>query len=92
MATATEMSASKDSGVPSNEPRTELPSTLSDDETSQTSAPSTDSEAFNPGWRFKAAFLSLCVIVLMSALDATSLSVALPVRILSIHAHHFAPC
>lgn len=43
---------------------------------------STDSETpilppFKPGYRFFLAFLSLCVISLMAALDATSLSVAL---------------
>lgn len=38
-------------------------------------------EKFQPGWRFLAAFGSLCIITLMAALDATSLSVALPVRV-----------
>ncbi|KAJ4346292.1 hypothetical protein N0V95_005502 [Ascochyta clinopodiicola] len=37
------------------------------------------SETFQPGWRFLAAFGSLCIITLMAALDATSLSVALPI-------------
>lgn len=36
--------------------------------------------AFKPGWRFYTAFSSLCVVMLAAALDATSLSVALPVR------------
>ncbi|KAF1975638.1 MFS general substrate transporter [Bimuria novae-zelandiae CBS 107.79] len=63
----------------SSEPKPELPSTLSEDSMSKASASSADPEEFNPGWRFIAAFLSLCVIVLMAALDATSLSVALPV-------------
>jgi MFS family permease len=36
-------------------------------------------EGFNPGWRFYLAFLSLTTITLMVALDATSLSVALPI-------------
>ncbi|KAH9879394.1 hypothetical protein J1614_002834 [Plenodomus biglobosus] len=36
-------------------------------------------EKFEPGWRFLAAFGSLCIITLMAALDATSLSVALPI-------------
>ncbi|EFQ91020.1 hypothetical protein CFE70_008364 [Pyrenophora teres f. teres 0-1] len=36
-------------------------------------------EKFKPGWRFLAAFGSLCIITLMAALDATSISVALPV-------------
>ena len=34
---------------------------------------------FNPGWRFYASFTSLCIITLAVALDATTLSVALPV-------------
>ncbi|KAF2663020.1 MFS general substrate transporter [Lophiostoma macrostomum CBS 122681] len=47
---------------------------------STTSVNSTDSAAtFNPGWRFLAAFASLSVITLMAALDATSISVALPI-------------
>ena len=33
---------------------------------------------FNPGWRFHLALVSLLVITLMAALDATSLSVAIP--------------
>ncbi|KAF2847853.1 MFS general substrate transporter [Plenodomus tracheiphilus IPT5] len=36
-------------------------------------------ETFKPGWKFQAAFGSLCILVLMAALDATSLSVALPI-------------
>ena len=35
---------------------------------------------FNPGWRFYASFTSLCIITLAAALDATTLSVALPVK------------
>ena len=38
-------------------------------------------EKFQPSWRFLAAFGSLCILTLMAALDATSLSVALPVSI-----------
>lgn len=34
---------------------------------------------FKPGWRFYVAFGSLSVVSLMAALDATSISVALPV-------------
>lgn len=48
------------------------------DTTSEKSTPS-EPEKFQPGWRFIAAFASLCVITLMAALDATSLSVALPI-------------
>jgi hypothetical protein len=51
------------------------PSPVPASEKSQSSA-----EAFNPGWRFMLAFSSLAVITLMAALDATSISVALPVR------------
>ncbi|KAI8940026.1 hypothetical protein NX059_003748 [Plenodomus lindquistii] len=36
-------------------------------------------EKFEPGWRFIAVFSSLCILTLMAALDATSLSVALPI-------------
>jgi hypothetical protein len=36
-------------------------------------------EKFAPGWGFVLAFTSLAVITLMAALDATSISVALPV-------------
>jgi hypothetical protein len=36
-------------------------------------------KAFNPDWRFVVAFSSLSIITLMAALDATSISVALPI-------------
>ena len=36
-------------------------------------------DEFDPNWRFIMAFVSLAVLTLMVALDATSLSVALPV-------------
>ena len=39
-------------------------------------------ENFNPGWPFYTSFASLCIITLAVALDATSLAVALPVRVL----------
>ena len=35
---------------------------------------------FTPGWRFYVIFVSLSVITLATALDATTLSAALPVR------------
>ncbi|OAL56109.1 MFS general substrate transporter [Pyrenochaeta sp. DS3sAY3a] len=50
----------------------------SGDSTSEKSTKS-EPEKFQPGWRFIAAFGSLCIITLMAALDATSLSVALPI-------------
>lgn len=34
---------------------------------------------FSPGWRFYLAFLSLCVVTMAAALDASSISVALPI-------------
>lgn len=34
---------------------------------------------FDPDYRFYLAFLTLCVVTLAAALDATSLSVALPI-------------
>ncbi|KAF2186978.1 MFS general substrate transporter [Zopfia rhizophila CBS 207.26] len=56
------------------------------DSTSQQDTPSISDKSqhssesvFNPGWRFLAAFASLSVITLMAALDATSISVALPI-------------
>ncbi|KAF2146650.1 uncharacterized protein K452DRAFT_348378 [Aplosporella prunicola CBS 121167] len=43
------------------------------------------SSAFNPGWRLYVAFCSLSVITLMAALDATSISVALPIMAQALH-------
>ncbi|KAI9660131.1 MAG: hypothetical protein M1821_001483 [Bathelium mastoideum] len=39
---------------------------------------------FNPDWRFKMAFVSLAILTLMVALDATSISVALPIMALKL--------
>jgi hypothetical protein len=55
------------------------PQTLSDSASEELQV--RESDKFKPGWRFLAAFGSLCIITLMAALDATSLSVALPVRL-----------
>lgn len=41
--------------------------------------------AFNPGWRFYAAFGSLAVITLAAALDSSSLSVALAIMAEKLH-------
>ncbi|KAM0795934.1 major facilitator superfamily domain-containing protein [Usnea florida] len=46
---------------------------------------SSPSNSFNPGWSFYASFTSLCIITLAVALDATSLSVALPIISESLH-------
>lgn len=66
-------------------PKLEIPEILpsaapNQDSVSEKSQESSES-TFNPGWRFLAAFASLSVITLMAALDATSISVALPVSI-----------
>lgn len=37
-----------------------------------------DATTFNPGWRFSVAIGAICVLVLMTTLDATSISVAIP--------------
>ncbi|QSZ28582.1 hypothetical protein DSL72_003080 [Monilinia vaccinii-corymbosi] len=44
-----------------------------------------DSPPFNPGLRFYLAFSSLCVMILAAALDATTLSVALPIIAEDLH-------
>ena len=47
-------------------------------DTSATSSPLGEGASWRPGFAFFAAFGSLLVITLAAALDATSLSVALP--------------
>ena len=64
------------------EPKLEVPSLETIPNLSSDELDPKQSEKFEPGWRFLAAFGSLCIITLMAALDATSLSVALPVRCL----------
>lgn len=39
-------------------------------------------EKFKPGWRLLAAFISIAIVNLATALDATIISVALPVSLL----------
>ena len=56
-----------------NDTKTKLPTALG------VASPSPP-DNFNPGWRFYTSFTSLCIITLAVALDATSLSVALPVK------------
>ncbi|KAI4616692.1 hypothetical protein J4E80_005967 [Alternaria sp. BMP 0032] len=56
---------------------------LSDSVSDRLKAP--EPEKFKPGWRFLAAFGSLCIITLMAALDATSISVALPIMAKALH-------
>ena len=63
-----------------NNKETELPSQFRTGTVTAINLTSSSSpENFNPGWRFYASFTSLCIITLAVALDATSLSVALPV-------------
>ncbi|KAK8212143.1 major facilitator superfamily domain-containing protein [Phyllosticta capitalensis] len=49
------------------------------------SASETPPEDFKPGWRFLFAFICLCIVNLVCALDATSISVALPVMSEALH-------
>ncbi|KAF2469991.1 MFS general substrate transporter [Lindgomyces ingoldianus] len=44
-----------------------------------------EKEKFRPGWRFHTIFGCLCLMMLVVALDATTLSVALPVISSSLH-------
>ncbi|KAI4907442.1 hypothetical protein J4E90_009471 [Alternaria incomplexa] len=68
-----------------DEQKTDIPHTepLSESASDKFEAPET--EKFKPGWRFLAAFGSLCIITLMAALDATSISVALPIMAKALH-------
>lgn len=52
------------------------------------SASETPPEDFKPGWRFLFAFICLCIVNLVCALDATSISVALPVSLLLVLVDH----
>ena len=63
-----------------NDNKSELPSQLRTGEVTVVDLASSPADSFNPGWRFYASFISLCIITLAVALDATSLSVALPVK------------
>lgn len=65
--------------TPNQDPVLEEQSRAPSEESASTTESS--SAAFNPGWRFYLAFSSLSVITLMAALDATSISVALPVGV-----------
>ncbi|KAK5696751.1 hypothetical protein LTR97_008055 [Elasticomyces elasticus] len=61
---------------------TDLPSPidtpLKDENLAQGTEDNAHATTFTPGWRFYLAFISLLVITLMAALDATSLAVAIP--------------
>lgn len=68
------------SSVLEREDKSELPSQLrTGSATALDLEPSSPPDNFKPGWRFYTSFISLCIITLAVALDATSLSVALPV-------------
>ncbi|KAF6225133.1 hypothetical protein HO133_010329 [Letharia lupina] len=86
------MHASRDIGQPTdnsnfeNDEKSELPSQLrTGSVTVLDLASSSPPDNFNSGWRFYASFTSLCIITLAVALDATSLSVALPIISESLH-------
>jgi hypothetical protein len=65
-------------------PKADFPTPPSNEDSASEKLPLTV-EDFNPGWRFNLAFSSLAILTLMAALDATSLSVALPVSFLVHH-------
>jgi hypothetical protein len=65
-----------------DDPKLEVPQSQSPNDSTSERSTSPAPQKFEPGWRFIAAFLSLCIITLMAALDATSISVALPVSVL----------
>lgn len=72
-----EMATAKMNAHTGSEPRT---TQLVTDGDALENTASLSPEKFNPGWLFYTAFISLCIITLAVALDATSLSVALPVN------------
>ena len=57
------------------------PQAVYEDLATSSDPPSDSSAQFQPGWRFYTSFVSLCTITLAAAFDATSISVALPVRV-----------
>ena len=70
-----------DSCIIENDNKSELPSQLKTGSVTVVDLASpSPTDNFNSGWRFYASFISLCIITLAVALDATSLSVALPVK------------
>jgi hypothetical protein len=70
-----------------DEMKPEIPQSQSLSEAASEKLQAPEPEKFQPGWRFIAAFGSLCIITLMAALDATSISVALPVRPITYTCH-----
>lgn len=81
------MHESQETGMPTDngtsetgEYKSELPSQLSPGgATVLDHASSSSPDNFNPGWGFYTSFISLCIITVAVALDATLISVALPV-------------
>ncbi|KAK5677788.1 hypothetical protein LTS10_009671 [Elasticomyces elasticus] len=57
---------------------TPIDTPLKDENLAQGTEDNAHATTFTPGWRFYLAFISLLVITLMAALDATSLAVAIP--------------
>lgn len=85
----------EESEVASSEQQSGTSSTQTEEETAPAHKPDNTmtsqgnideyASSFHPGWRFFVAFASVCVIVLMAALDATSLSVAIPKITAQLH-------
>ena len=80
MLASQDMEQPTDNNILENDNKSELPSQLRTGSVTvlDLTSPSPPDD-FSPGWRFYASFISLCIITLAVALDATSLSVALPV-------------
>lgn len=74
--------SSKSTSISDLEKPTEAPDHIQPTEDSQTSIPLPEEEekkVFKPTTGFVLAFASICVVTLASAIDATSLSIALPI-------------
>lgn len=69
--------ASQDSQLPAGQ-NVQPPVNKDDDSETADAIDFDDGSDFHPDFRFFLAWISICVVVLMAALDATSLSVALP--------------
>lgn len=78
-----------DMGSPAGSETISKPETMDPEITEKSVKPSAksspdDIEKFKPGWRLLAAFTSIAIVNLACALDATIISVALPVSIIII--------
>lgn len=71
--------------TPLSEATPELKSLSEPQDGLETPPVETAGREFNPGTAFYLAFVSLCIITLAAALDATSLSIALPIITDKLH-------